>query len=286
MALTVNDVCCVLNDCAPEGLAAEWDNVGLLVGDPGAPVTQVLVTLEVTPEVLEEAQRQGCEMIVAHHPVIFQPLCTVRPDRPPGGLLYQAIRDGFHLYAAHSNLDLVPGGTSDVLAEILGLQHIQVLQPVVGREDFPAPIGWGRIGTLAEPQPLGDLAQEVQARLNSACCRLLGPPAQQVQTVAVCGGSGAHLVPAAQSAGAQVLITGDVKYHPALDAKARGLALIDAGHYATERPVVARLAQRLQKALPDLAVRETQAGREPFAINFTGRVISDNVSGSSVQHFG
>jgi dinuclear metal center YbgI/SA1388 family protein len=245
MSLTVSDVCRVLNDLAPEHLAEEWDNVGLLVGDPAGTVTGVLVTLEVTLAVLEEARTQGCQMIVAHHPVIFQPLRAVRLDHPAGAVVHAAIRQGLHLYATHSNLDRAADGTNDVLAERLGLRETRVL------ENDAAPAGLGRVGTLAEPQPLGTFAEEVRTRLGSRSCRLVGDPARPVQNVAVCGGSGASLIPAAHRAGAEVFVTGDVKYHDALDARARGLALLDAGHYATERPVVSRLAERLQGGLAE-----------------------------------
>lgn len=348
--VTARDLVRVMERLVPPQLAEEWDNSGWQVGDPDAVVQRVLLALDVTPEVLEEAEQQGAQLIISHHPMFLKGIKNVRRDNPAGDLVFRLIRAGIGVYAAHTNLDSAEGGVNDVLARALELQQIEVLHPVqyqrltklvvfvpvthagvvrealgqagagyignyshctfnlegtgtfcpgegtnpfigttgrleqveevrietiVKQEDISGVVqamlkahpyeevaydlyplenkgaarGLGRIGRLAEPVALADFAGTVQKVLQAGCLRYGGASDRAVQHVAVCGGSGGDLWPLARQRGADVLVTGDVRYHAARDMLAAGMCFIDAGHFATERVVLPALLEHLTTAL-------------------------------------
>lgn len=265
MGTTVADVMAILEAWAPPAWAEPWDNVGLQVGAPDRPAGRILVALEVTDAVLAEALAAGADLLVVHHPVIFRPLKALRWDS--GGLrrLEQAVRAGLSIYAAHTNLDVAPGGTNDTLAQRLGLQDPAVLAPAAGD---PAR-GHGRVGHLAAPCTLGQLAAAVQAALGAHAVRVAGDRERVVTRVAVSAGSGGAFIAAAARAGAQVLVAGDIDHHDAWDALDLGLCVVDPGHFATEQPVVEQVVRRLRQGLADRGleawVQAAGAGRDPFA---------------------
>jgi len=334
---------------APASLAEKWDNVGLLVGDPGQRVTKVLVTLDVTLPVVRYAAERGYELIISHHPVIFKALTNIRTNTPQGETLAELLKHSIAVYAAHTNLDIAAGGVNDALARKLQLKDIRPLQitsedrlvklvvfipgthveavreaicqagaghignyshctfqtdgtgtflPLTGTNPFigepgqlehaaecrletilPQSIskriitamikahpyeevaydiyplanegirqGLGRLGKLPRPLAFHDFVTQVKSALGIKQVTAAGPLAKQIETVALCGGSGASLIGQSVAAGADVLITGDVKYHEAQEAAASGLTVIDAGHFATEQPVIATLVDYLQGA--------------------------------------
>ncbi len=229
--MTVRDIVDFIDGMAPFATAEEWDNVGLLIGTPEMTVSSVLVTLDVTPAALAEASRVGANLIVSHHPVIFSPLKRL------DGMPYAVASAGVAVIAAHTNLD--KDGVNDTLAARLGLQAVRA-----------AADGICRVGQLAAPLPAQDFAAQVGAALHTAV-RVNGGGV--ISTVAVCGGSGGDFIPALYGA-ADAFVTGEVKHHEWLDADAHGMTVIEAGHYATEVPVVEPLAQRLAQAFPALTV--------------------------------
>ena len=335
----------ILEGMAPKRWAADWDNVGLLVGALEKTVDRVLLTLDVTAAVVQEAIDKQCQMIIAHHPIIFRPLKTLRTDLYQGKLLGQLIKKDITVYAAHTNLDVAPQGVNAVLAEKLGLVDLCPLQSVghdqlfklvvfvptdyteavrqalgaagaghlgnyshcsftaTGRGTFlPLPAAqpfrgqsgrWenvaedrlevivqeaqvprvlramqkahpyeeiaydliplankelerslGLIGTLPQPLRLQQLADRIKQELPVSVLRYAGDETAVVKKVAVCGGSGGDLVYRAANR-ADVLVTGDVSYHQALDAQNLGLHILDAGHFATEWPVLLSLQELL-----------------------------------------
>lgn len=341
----VQDLLGVLHGLYPPDLAEDWDNVGLQVGDPAAPVERLLIALDPTISALAAATEQGAQLLITHHPLLFKPVRRLTPDDPVGRVIWRAVRSDVAIAAAHTNLDVAADGLNRWLAERLGLTAVEPLQPtasqlvklvvfvpvaqaetiaealfaagagqigaydqcsfrVSGLGTFrPGPgatpfigetgrreqveevrletivpqrrlgkvvdkmlkvhpyeevaydliplanqmpgVGLGRIGRLAEPMALTVLADQVKAVLNCQSVRLGGSPARLISKVAVCGGSGAGLIQEARRRGADVLITGDVKYHEARLAEDLDLALLDAGHFATERLAVEELADRL-----------------------------------------
>ncbi len=224
-----------INAVAPFATAEEWDNVGLLVGSPTTPVSGVLVTLDVTPAAIEAAVAMGANLIVSHHPVIFDGLKSL----PSDGMPYALAAAGISAIAAHTNLDKAKGGVNDTLAALLGLEEVRATED-----------GMCRIGRLPAPLSANELAERTGAVLGTSV-RVSG--GEDIALVAVCGGSGGDFIPALAGK-ADAFVTGEVKHHEWLDAARRGLTVVEAGHYATEAPVVEKLARRLQEGFPALPI--------------------------------
>jgi len=236
----------LLEGLYPASDALPWDRPGLQVGDPNRPVARVLVTLDVTSAVLAEAAAVPSTLLMAHHPLLLQPLERLTPQTAQGRLALMAARSGVAVAAAHTNLDAADdgAGTSDPVVDILQLQEVAPLcapASAGGR-------GMGRVGRLEAPLRLRALARRLAAELPSPSLRLVGDADREVHVVAVLGGSGTSAIPDALAAGADVLVTGDVRHHVALDALELGLALIDAGHHATESAAMPAFAARLRAA--------------------------------------
>ena len=230
----------------PPSDAAAWDRPGLQVGDPAAPVRRVLVTLDVTGAVLAEAAEVPGTLVVAHHPLLLTPLVSLTPDTAAGALALRAAQDGVSVAAAHTNLDATDdgAGTSDPVVAVLGLTGVTPLcAPAV-----PGARPMGRVGDLPTPLTLRALAERIARELPAPDARLCGDGGRTVRRVAVLGGSGMSAVPDALAAAADVLVTGDVRHHAALDALELGLAIVDAGHHATESAAMPTFAARLTTA--------------------------------------
>lgn len=253
---TVQQVYEVMQRLAPPELAEHWDNPGLLV-DCGREVFRVLVTLDITPEVVEEAAAGGCELIVSHHPVIFSPLKKLTPR----DVSFQLVQKGISAICMHTNLDAAEGGVNDVLADIFGIRQ---------RTAFAD--GCGRVGDI-DPITVPELAALAQHKLAALCNApdtgaavqvKFADTGKPVRRLAVISGAGGSLFAEAIAEGADCLLTGEANHHHALDAKRLGLSLIAAGHYATEFPVCAAIADRLHAAFPELEVRVSGENRDPF----------------------
>lgn len=245
MSITVQQVLEEMRRIAPPELAESWDNVGLLV-DAGRPVDAILTTLDITAPVVEEAVKQGCTLIVSHHPVIFDPIKRVTAQGLPALLL----AGGVSAICMHTNLDAAPGGVNDTLAELLGM-----------RDTIPFADGCGRIGTVD--------ATTAKA-LAELCWDTLGPGVRYVEAdhpvlrLAEVSGAGGSYWKEALELGADCLVTGEANHHAACDAKQQGMGLVAAGHWATERPIAAVLAKRLSEAFPDIPVTVSRADQDPF----------------------
>lgn len=236
---TVADVYRYLESFAPFGAAEPWDNVGLLVGDRNAMVTGIALALDLTDDVLTEAVSLGSNLVVTHHPVIFEPIKKLEST----GLAYRAARLGVHVISSHTSLDVAPEGVNQALAEELQLRD-------------PAPLcedGLGRIGLLPHPMTARALACYVKEKLGCKGLRFYEGPGQ-ISCVALCGGAGGSLLEQARQQGAQALVTADVKHNVFLDAKHCNMTLIDGGHFATENVIIPRLAVRLRQRFSELPV--------------------------------
>lgn len=239
------DIMQVMERIAPRHLAESWDNPGLLIGAPTDEIKKILVTLDVREETIKRAIKDGCDMIITHHPLIFRALTAVRTDDATGRKIARLIKAGIAVFAAHTNLDSARGGVNDVLAQKLGLNK---LMPLV-QDTYDKAAGLGRIGTLKKALSLQDFATHIKTQLNIATLRLVCAGDHAICCVALCGGSGAEFIGTAAAKGASVYVTGDIKYHDAERAVGLGIHLIDAGHFATEQPIVAALAARLTAEL-------------------------------------
>ncbi|OIP98724.1 MAG: Nif3-like dinuclear metal center hexameric protein [Syntrophobacteraceae bacterium CG2_30_61_12] len=260
-----------LDDHAPFNYCAPWDNCGLQVGHPDAPVERLLVALDVTSRTLDEAARNQCQCLVTHHPLIFQPLKFLRFDTFPGSLVAAAVLNRIHLVAAHTNLDAAREGINAHLAARLGLQDVKALEVDPQWADQPAYGGMGRIGLLPAARPLAALAADLAADLGTDQVRLVGAPDRPIRRIAICSGSGAGLMALALEQRCDAYVTGDIRYHEAQAALEQGLALIDVGHFASERLIVAPLASYLRnRARRDgvaLEVFAAQTDEDPFQRN-------------------
>lgn len=231
----------LVDSCYAQDHAASWDSVGLQVGDPDDRVTTVLVTLDVTAAVLDEARRLGADLVIAHHPLLFRPLARLTPATAAGKLALMAARSGCAVLAVHSNFDAAVPGTTSPVVDLLDLRDVSPLEPFV---DDPT-LGLGRVGVMPAAQPLRAVADRLARGLPAPHLRVAGPLDREVRRVAACGGAGDSLVDAARAAGADVYVTGDLRHHVVLDALHLGMALIDAGHYATEAAALPALHDRL-----------------------------------------
>ena len=251
-----------LERIAPRHLAEDWDNTGLLVGSYAQKVERILVALDVDDTVVAEAIERSADMIVAHHPAIFRGMKQLRTDLPLGRRLAALLTHGIAVAAAHTNLDITCGGVNDVLAARLGLEKLSTFITTAQADGSAESLG--RIGTLPAPVAIDDFAHSVRERLGVSHVRLVRAADRPVRRVAVVGGAGAEFIDTAVRRGADVYLTGDVKYHEAQRAAEQGMHLIDAGHFGTERPVLPVLADLLRAELAaehgtvEILVTETQ----------------------------
>ena len=277
MNVTSRHILGFFEEWAPQSTKLEYDNVGLLVGESVQRVHRVLVCLDVTHEVLDEAESFAADLIVAHHPLIFRKLSRVSPEDETGALIYRLIRRGMGLMAVHTNLDAAWGGVSFALADSLGLQQTAFLKPdavpvadgsVKSAEnsgDLPSTrlnaTGFGVIGRLPSPLSANTFLKRVGNRLNSRALRYSGS-VTEIERVAVCGGSGAFLTEHARQAGVQAYVTADLKYHDFFAADSTFM-LVDAGHYETEIPVVETICARLAERFPGLVAASARVNTNP-----------------------
>lgn len=249
---TVADILNYMETLAPRALKMEWDNVGLLCGSKSAPVTKVLVALDPFEHVCQEAAAWGAELIVTHHPIIFRPLPNITDKTSIGRGLMTLIRSGINAVNAHTNLDCAPGGVNDVLANTLGLTDVTA----VPNDSH----GLLRMGET-EKQSLEHFLQTVKEKLGCEGLRYVSG-SKPVHRVAVGGGSCADGMLDALEAGCDTFVTSDIKYNQFWDAHDLGLNLIDAGHFATENPVIAVLAAQLAAQFPEIEVKISESHRD------------------------
>ena len=251
---TVREIEQSLFDWAPRELAADWDNVGHLLGSPGDTVSRVLTALDITEDVADEAMVLGCQLIVAHHPVMnckWLPVQTVREDRPQGHLLLKLLRNNISAICMHTNLDAAQRGVNDLLAKALHLAD-----PVPLHES-----GIGRHGFLPEPMALPEFVRFVSQTLGCNGVRYAGT-GRPVSHVAVGGGACGDFENDAIAAGCDTFVTSDLSYHQFLDAAGKGITLIDAGHFPTEDLICGEIVSYLSARFPQLAVTKSASHRE------------------------
>ncbi|ABL00895.1 Nif3-like dinuclear metal center hexameric protein [Pelobacter propionicus] len=352
----ISDIVGIIAKMAPSGLAESWDNSGLQLGDPSAMVSRIMVSLDATMATIQSALACDCQLLISHHPLIFNAPKSISATTPQGACIHAAIRGGLSIISMHTSYDCAEGGLNDLLARRIGLSACSPLQVTSVRElvklavyvpgehlerlrlallphseklgaysgcSFAAPgqgtftpldgahpfvgtvgsremvdeqrlellldraalpraiksllaahpyeepaydiypllnegrkLGLGRVGRLPEAVSLAGFAERLSRDLAAPGLRFVGNPEARVSKVALCGGSGASLMRAAVRAGADVLVSGDIKYHDARDAENLGLALVDAGHFATEIIMVDGVTERLGRMLAEAGYAE------------------------------
>lgn len=242
---TVADILNFIETVAPPYMKEDWDEVGLNCGRLDRPVTKILVALDPFSHVCQEAKEMGADLLVTHHALIWKPGFITDANSQGRNTLF-LIENGIAHINAHTNLDQAPGGVNDVLAQKLGLEDVQIIDPKDG-------VGLLRCGDVTE-QPLENFLASVKENLNCTGLRYVSS-GKAVRKVAVGGGSCAGGMLDALNAGCDTFVTADIKYNQFWDAHDLGLNLIDAGHFQTENPVVAVLAGKIAAAFPEIEVK-------------------------------
>jgi dinuclear metal center YbgI/SA1388 family protein len=256
---TVADIEKYLREFAPPDRAADWDNVGLILGDRSSPVSRILTCLTVTPEVVEEAIATGVQLIVSHHPMLFRAVKKLNDSTVEGRMVLALLRHNIAVYSPHTAFDNCPGGINELLAERLGLVDVQPLRPLLEK----AELGEGRIGRLAQPMRLEEWTGHVRSTLQCGPIQAVGNLVQPVSSIAIaCGAAGEYLNDALRLR-ADCFLTGEMRFHDYLSASAAGLALVLPGHYATERLGAVALAEILAEQWPEINVSASNAERDP-----------------------
>ena len=253
---------------APPQLAEQWDNCGLQVGSYQWPVRKVWVALDPHPAVIQAAEHQNVDMVVTHHPLLFQPLSSIDVDTPLGGIVQTALTSRIAVYAAHTNLDSTKDGLNDILAVRIGLTEPAPLIPATTMEVTHEQSGMGRIGLLADPMTLEQFALRIKSALNLTVLKMSGDPQLMIRRVALCSGGGSGLLNEFIASDAQVYVSGDLRYHDARAVEDLGRALIDVGHFPSEQIVIDALAQKLRNSVRlagwSVNVEPCRLERDPF----------------------
>lgn len=266
--MKIHALVAAMDSIAPPALAESWDNVGLLLGDAAAPLRRLLLTIDLTPEVIDEAQTLGCDAVVAYHPPLFAPTRRVLA----GDLAFAALAAGLAVYSPHTAFDAAPGGTNDALCEVLGLAERKPLRPAAGAGVGalaampPGLVGAGRVGVLAKPAYAHELVERLKSRLGLTFVLHAGSLERVVSTVAVCAGAGGSLVDDAARAGAELYLVGELGHHDALRVRRLGLTAVCTLHSNAERLALPGLATRLRERLAGVDVYVSARDRDPFSL--------------------
>lgn len=250
----------IIEQISPGSIAESWDNCGWQVKCAGDGVKTVLVALEVTHQVIDEAIREGAELILTHHPLLFSGVRTIDEGDVIGGYLFRLIQNGISVYSCHTSFDKAAGGNNDYLGQLLELSHVRPFDRDNGlcrKGETPFAI------TLAE---LMHRAAEAFA-IDEGQFRCVGAPSEIITTVGWCTGAGSEFIKDAFEEGCDLYITGDLKYHEAQAAREMGICVLDAGHYGTEKIFTENMAGQLRRRCAgwDLDVLESALDLNPFA---------------------
>ena len=257
--MRVKEITDLIESFAPLAWQEHYDNAGLIVGRYDDEVNRILLAVDVTEEVLDEAEREGCDMIISHHPIIFHPLKRLNSATYVERCVERAIRRGIALYACHTNLDSAPDGMSWRLAQILGLERCELLENSVKGEG----VGFGVVGELPEGvEPIAWLRQ-VKERLSLGVIRHSEPVTNVVRRVALCTGAGASLIGEARRAGADLYLTADLKYNDFMTPD-KALMVADIGHFESEYCAIDILFDILSKKISTFALLKSAVTRTPI----------------------
>lgn len=262
--MKIADFIHIMEEIAPVELKESYDNVGLMVGDREREVTRILVALDCTMDVINEAEEIGAELILSHHPLIFHKPSSVTEDTLQGRKIRALVKNDIALYSSHTNWDTVKDGLNDTFAGILGFNESRIMET----NSHDSSCGIGRIVTLKESRLLKDIIKEVKEKLDLQYLRYAGNPGKQIKKIALINGSGEDFFDTAFKMEADLVITGDTTYHFVSDYNEMGLSIMDIGHYNSEWPLVKRLAVLVSEKLKENGIevvisRET---KDPYKL--------------------
>lgn len=233
-----------------------YDNAGFLLGNPSTQCTGVLTAVDLTEEVIDESITVGANLIVTHHPFIFSGVKKITPHDTVGRMIFKLIGNGISVYAAHTNLDNLPQGINGILGQRLGLTDCHILQPMTDHDN----LGAGMVGLLPHPVATDQFLRQVKDILGLPVIRHSTIVTPTVQRIAICGGAGAFLIGAAQKSGADIYLTGDLKYHDFQRPEGR-IILADIGHFESEQYAPEIFSSAISKKFSTFACSISRAGR-------------------------
>lgn len=262
--MKVKEITSAIEQFAPLSLQESYDNSGLIVGRESDDVHRALLAVDITDEVMDEAEREGCDMIITHHPIIFQPLKRFNSSNYVERCVERAIRNGVTLYACHTNLDSTSRGMSWHLASILGVTNLEVLQPLdKGNTGIDAGVGFGAVGDLVQPMEAIDFLRTVQHKTKAQAIRHSQIIKPLVRRVAVCTGAGSFLIDEVKKAQADIYITSDLKYNDFMTPD-KCFVVADIGHFESEYCAIDILYDILSKNLCTFATRKSECSQNPI----------------------
>ncbi|KAJ53877.1 dinuclear metal center YbgI/SA1388 family protein [Clostridium tetanomorphum] len=251
MSLKVKDITKILEEYAPLRLKESYDNVGLMIGDPNCEITSILIALDCTMKVINEAYKNGCNFILTHHPLLFKKPSSITTESLQGKKIIEIIKNNINLYSSHTNLDSTKDGINDLVMKLLNLNNYEIIE--VNRENFQyGEAGIGRIAILDSNITLAELCEKVKETFEVSSLRYSGDDSQIIKKVAVINGSGNDFLMKAKSLGADCIITGDTTYHYVSDLQEEGISIIDPGHFETEWPAMKVVAKWLENRIKSM----------------------------------
>jgi len=258
--VSVNEVCQVLQQLAPLSSAESWDNVGLLLGRAERSVGRLMTCLTLTPNVVCEAIGRNVQMIVTHHPVMFRPIKSITSETLEGRLLLDLIEAGIAVYSPHTAFDNAGEGINQWLAESLGLELIEPLRPFA----TGIPGGSARVGIFQETLSRKEFLEKVAAEIGAEYLEVAWHGSENVRRVGLACGSAAEYLTDALQSGCDTFVTGEARFHAAVECQSRGINLVLMGHYCSERPAVIRLAALLSARLGDVECFSSEHDQNPL----------------------
>lgn len=259
---TVADIQAFFESFAPVELAEGWDNVGLLIGRATAPVEKVITCLTLTSDVADEAIREGAQIIITHHPVMFRPVQQVTDTTIEGRMLLRLMESRIAVYSPHTRFDSAAEGINQRLATSLGLTGVSPLIPA----ESDTAVGAGRWGKLPHPVPLSEFLSVVRAAAAADYLEYVGSADATVSAVGVACGAAAGFLKDAIRLGCDAFVTGEARFHDAVDARSHGVCLILTGHYSSERPAMEQLAVVLAETFPQITVSPSRVEADPLKL--------------------
>ena len=258
--IKVNNIINEMELLAPTYLKEDFDNVGLMVGDKNKEVKKVLLALDCTLKVIEEAKKENVELIITHHPLIFKRPSSITTDTLQGKKIIELIKNDISLYSSHTHLDSVENGLNDTIVSILGFDNSKILEK--NKRDDKA--GLGRIVSLKESIQLEDLISKIKKSLNINNLRVVKGK-DKVNKIAIINGSGQDFIGKAVALGADCIITGDTTYHFASDYKEMEISILDVGHFASEQITFFNVMENLKEKFKDVEFITSTVEEDPFS---------------------
>lgn len=258
--LVVNDIIKEMEALAPPFLKEDFDNVGLMVGDRQKNVKKILLALDCTLKVIEEAKVENVDLIITHHPLIFRKPSNITTDTLQGKKIIELIKNDISLYSSHTNLDSVNNGLNHTIVSILGFDNSKILEK--NKSDDSA--GLGRLVSLNEGILLEELVSRIKKALNINNLRVVKGN-NKVTKIAIINGSGQDFISKAVALGADCVITGDTTYHFASDYKEMGISILDVGHFASEQIIFFNVMRRLKEKFGNVEFITSKVEEDPFS---------------------